>query len=170
VRYPVGEEKLRYQEAPAVPRLLDFAQVGADAYRRALPLVGRLAAGGPFHGFDIDQLQAEAESCAWIAVPEKLAGKNRFAVRVAGDSMAPTLPLGSLAVFEYHRSPREDGQIVIANLNEFGPGQAGTEAIKRLRSTPQTWRFESDNPKYPAFEVSREEHPYPILGVFVGVV
>ncbi len=54
--------------------------------------------------------------------------------------------------------------------NEFGPGQAGTEAIKRLRSTPQTWRFESDNPKYPAFEVSREEHPYPILGVFVGVV
>jgi len=43
-----------------------------------------------------------------------------------------------------------------------------SNALLRFRAIRKC--FESDNPKYQAIEVSREEHPYPILGVFVGVV
>ena len=154
----------------AVPQkipLLRFEDIQPQAWKTALPLVGGLAAGYAFHGFDIENLATEAANCDWMDVPARLANPNRFVVQVRGDSMEPTLPEGSFAVFEYHRRPREAGTIVIANLNELGT-QHGTEAIKRIHITPTHWEFRSDNPDYRPFKLPLEEHPYPILGVFVG--
>lgn len=120
----------------------------------------------PFHGFETEDLAA-LEEFDWIEVPPSLAKMNRFIVRVEGDSMEPTLKLGDFVVFDYHRSSRGSGQIVIANLPEFG---YGTEAIKRIREEGDHWVFESENPRYAPIRIEKAETDYPILGTMVQVL
>lgn len=163
------EARLDELTEPQTPILVPFHEVGEGAYRTHLPVVASLAAGDAFHGFETGDL-AHAEDLDWIAVPNSLIRSRRFVVRVAGDSMEPTLLKGNYAVFEYHRSPRRDGEIVIANLPAFGPATDGTEAIKRIRQSPTLWIFESDNPNYELFSVSKEELSHPILGCYVDVI
>ena len=147
----------------------DFADIRAEAFTRYLPLVGKLAAGVPFSGFDIADLDTAA-GCRWVAVPEHLAGQNRFVVQIAGDSMAPELNVGDTVVFEYHRFPRAPDQIVIANLAESGISSDLTteHAVKRLRQTPDHWIFHSTNPRYDDIRIPKTDCAYPILGIMVG--
>jgi len=185
--YPIHEEKLNFESslygiienvgiaASGEPdpdeelHLLRFDQVGSGAFRTHLPLAASLAAGSPFHGFETENL-ATLEEFDWIEVPTRLAKERRFVVRVAGDSMEPTLKIGNLVVFEYHRRPRSQGQIVIANLPDFGSGSSGTEAIKRIREERDHWMFESDNRDYEPIRVEKGEIGSPILGTFVEVL
>lgn len=150
-------------------RLLRFDEIGSGAFRTHLPLAASLAAGSPFHGFEAEDFTA-LDEFDWIEVPTDLAKESRFVVRVAGDSMDPTLRFGDYVVFEYHRTPRRQGQIVIANLPEFGRGTPGTEAIKRLREEPAHWVFESDNSVYEAIRIEKGEIGFPILGTMVEVL
>ena len=122
-----GERPAEFGASNIIP----FPEVGAGAFKTHLPLVGFLAAGSPFHGIETGSLDA-SEDLDWVEVPAHVAKMNRFVVRLAGDSMEPTLRIGDLVIFEYHRTPRRDREIVIANFPEFGPGTHGTEAIKRL--------------------------------------
>jgi SOS-response transcriptional repressor LexA len=78
--------------------------------------------------------------------------------------MEPTFHIGDHLVFEYHRSPRSDRQIVLAADFRLG----GEYAVKRLRITSDSWIFESENPKYRPVQISKDETPFPILGTFVG--
>lgn len=168
--YPRGEEGLALaavREGGTHPEVLTFPEVADRAFTHFLPLVGSLAAGAPFHGFDAQGL-SDLESLDWIEVPRHLAGGNRFVVRVAGDSMAPTLHVGDLAVFEYHRRPRRNGQVVIANLPEFGMTESGVEAIKRIRQDERSWTFESDSPAHETLTLPKADSDHPILGIFVG--
>jgi SOS-response transcriptional repressor LexA len=168
--YPEGEEGLVCREVAPLPTddgRLPYHEVGDKAFRTHLPLLGDIAAGGPFHGFESDSI-GQLEDVPWLQVPIGLARKNRFVIRVAGDSMAPTFQIGDLLVFEYHRSPRADHQIVIANIPEFGPGHSGTEAVKRISQDATTWKFHSDNPDYEPIIVPKAETNHPILGTFVG--
>jgi SOS-response transcriptional repressor LexA len=147
--------------------LIPFSEIGKnDAFVRFLPLVGTLAAGFPFRGMETNDL-SDVVDLDWVEVPRNSAGKNRYVVRVAGRSMEPEFNVGDLLVFEYHRTPREDGQVVIANVAEFGMTNEGVEAIKRLRQDADNWIFESDNPEFQGFMVSKAETRYPILGTFV---
>lgn len=111
-----------------------------------------------------------AVDCPWVAVPERLARRNRFVIRVAGDSMAPELNVGDWVVFEYHRSPRAMGQVVIANLAELGHSSDlnTMHAVKRLEGDAESWIFRSTNPEYEDIRVSRADCAYPILGIMVG--
>ncbi len=147
----------------------DFADIRAEAFIRYLPLVGKLAAGVPLSGFEIADLDAAA-GCRWVAVPEHLAGKNRFVIQIAGDSMEPELNVGDRVVFEYHRSPRAPDQIVIANLAELGIASDLTteHAVKRLIQTPDQWIFHSTNPHYDDIPIAKTDCAYPILGIMVG--
>lgn len=185
--YPLSEEKLHFGSAITgvreqdetsasddndvvdQPHLLRFDEIAEGAFSTHLPLAASLAAGSPFHGFETEDL-AHFEEFDWIKVPESLARRRRFVVRVAGDSMEPTLHLGSLVIFEYHRTPRIQGQIVIANLPEFGRSNVGTEAIKRIREEAEHWVFESDNRAYAPIRVEKGEIGYPILGTIVKVL
>ena len=160
-----GEEPAEFAAAKIIP----FPEVGSGAFKTHLPLVGSLAAGRPFHGLETGSLDA-SEELDWVEVPAHLAKKNRFVVRVAGDSMEPALPIGSLAIFEYHRTPRRDPEIVIANLPEFGPGETGTEAVKRITQDAGHWIFQSDNPLYQPIRVSKNVIAHPILGTMVEVL
>ncbi len=152
-----------------IPDLVPFNQVGEGAFGTHLPVVASLAAGSPFHGFEVSDLDW-LEELEWLKVPSRLANRKRFIVRVAGESMAPTLAKGSFVIFEWHRTPRRDRQIVIANIPTFGRGQDTTEAVKRFREDPYDWVFESDNPEHEAIRVSKSETQYPILGTFVAEV
>jgi phage repressor protein C with HTH and peptisase S24 domain len=136
-------KKAKHQATPTAsdPRVVCFSEVGKGAFVTHLPLVGSLAAGAPFHGFETASLNDICD-LNWIAVPSRLARARRFVVRVAGDSMEPLLKLGDLVVFEYHRSPRKDGQVVIANIPEFGSSDYGIETIKRIRQDSKNWIFQ----------------------------
>lgn len=161
--------KVKLSPLPSAPSIVPFHELNGGAYRTHLPIVASLAAGKDFHGFETGDLSL-AEELDWIAVPPALIRSRRFVVRVAGDSMEPTLHPGQLLIFEYHRSPRRDGEIVIANLPTFGPSIDGTEAIKRIRQTSTHWIFESDNPAYNPLSAAKEEISHPILGCLVGEV
>ena len=172
VRYVPGEEGLILREeaggSPA-SKIIPFAQVGKGAFKTHLPFVGSLAAGTPFHGLETGSLDAH-EELDWVEVPARLAKNNRFVVRVAGDSMEPTLPVGTLVIFEYHRTPRRDHEIVIANLPEFGPGETGAEAVKRITQDADYWILQSDNPLYRPIPISKHAIAHPILGTMVEVL
>jgi hypothetical protein len=80
--------------------------------------------------------------------------------------MEPLFHIGDLLIFEYHRTPREVTQIVIAA--DFTKGSAtGEYAVKSYRAHPDKWIFASENPAYCSVELSKSEMPYPILGTFV---
>ena len=132
--------------------------------KKVLPIVGNLAAGTPFDGFETHGLEC-MEELDWVEVPAELHGKGRFVVRVAGDSMEPLFHIGDLLVFEYHRTPRQNGQIVLAA--DFSTD--GEYAIKRFQADPTHWCFLSENPAYAPIRIPKDEMPdYPILGTFVG--
>jgi SOS-response transcriptional repressor LexA len=147
--------------------LIPFHEVGDRAFRTHLPVVASLAAGSPFHGFDVEDLDG-LDEVDWVEVPQNEARPGRFIVRISGPSMEPTLPRGSFVIFEWHRTPRHHGQIVIANIPTFGPGSDTTEAVKRFRDDPQDWVFESDNSEFDAIRICKNEIDYPILGTFVA--
>lgn len=157
------------QSGANTPVFFGYAAIEDEAYKHYLPVIGALAAGTQYSGFDISYLE-EVRDCPWLEVPETLAGPRRFVVRIAGDSMEPELQCGDLAIFEYHRTPRESGQIVIANLAEFGltSDLATTNTVKRIRVTEDAWVFEAVNPLYESIHVLRAGCDHPILGVMVG--
>jgi ATP-dependent DNA helicase RecQ len=146
--------------------LLNFDDIRGNSAINALPIVADLAAGPPLAGFAVGNLDS-CRDCQWVRIPERYRGQSRFVIRVAGHSMEPTLHLGDLVICEYHRSPNANGQIVIAANPEFGLDSSGssTQAIKRLRQTAAAWHFESDNPEYPGFSISKMECEHPILGI-----
>ena len=149
-------------------RIFPFSEVGDQAFERFLPLVAEMAAGTFSNGFHTENLE-QNENLDWIEVPSEMCRSNRFVVRVAGDSMEPRFQIGDLLVFEYHRSPQLNGQIVLAANFASGEG-AGEHAVKRFRSDPEMWIFESENPKYSPIKIPKNETNYPILGTFVGSV
>ena len=160
-----AEEAGKYTE----PSIIPFENLAGGAYRTHLPIIGSLAAGSPFHGLETGSLD-DVEDLGWVEVPTRHAKARRFVVRVAGNSMEPTLQIGDLVIFEYHRTPRRDREIVIANLPEFGPGTHGTEAIKRITQDAGHWIFESDNPHHQAIRVAKSATAYPILGTMIDVL
>ena len=168
VRDPETDDKSVGDEAAMFPAtgFIPFFEVRERAFKTCLPLVGALAAGPAFHGLETGSLD-DLEDLDWIEVPSLFARKNRFVVRVAGDSMEPTLKRGELVVFEYHRSPRRDGEIVIANIPAFGADNSGTETIKRIKQDAVDWIFQSDNPAHDPIRVPKSENSHPILGTFV---
>jgi SOS-response transcriptional repressor LexA/5-methylcytosine-specific restriction endonuclease McrA len=155
---------------PAIshPVLLNFEEVESDAFKTALPYIGALAAGKLTNGFLLGRL-SECRNAQWLRVPPALAGPKRFIVEVAGDSMEPTFRRGEWLIFEYHRTPRENNQVVIVNATEI-PDDIPEVAIKRIRQTPEDWLVISDNPKFKTVSVSKEQCRYPILGVFVAKI
>ena len=169
VRHAEEDEPLAIHALPVgavVPIQYGYSQIVGGAFKTHLPIVGSFAAGIPFHGFLADSID-DMEAFSWIEVPSRLAMSSRFVVRVAGDSMAPILQCGDLVVFEYHRSPRRDREIVIANLPEFGSDTSGTESIKRITQDARHWIYESENSEYRPIRVPKAEIEYPILGTMV---
>ena len=156
----------RVTEVKPKLELLSFEEVRDRVFKEALPFVADVAA-----GFFTDSLGtgdlADLETMDWITVPASYCGEKRFVIRVAGDSMTPEFNVGDLLIFEYHRTPRRNREIVLAA--DFTLGEtASTYAVKRLSVEKDHWVFESSNPAYENIRIPQNELPYPIVGTFVG--
>jgi repressor LexA len=123
---------------------------------RPLPLVGRIAAGGP--------LLAEVAIEDEIAVPEPLGRDADFLLRVTGDSMVEAGILDGDVVVVRKQSDARDGDIVVALVGE---DETADEA------TVKTFRRERDGRIRLQPENSALEPLYPrhvdILGKVTGV-
>lgn len=95
---------------------------------RVVPLRGRVAAGEPIDWEDgwFGETEIPAEKGEGIA--------NLFALKIMGDSMAPEIPDGSIAVFAAVNDPnirQHSGQIVAVEVLEDDGSYSGT--VKRVR-------------------------------------
>ncbi|MBI1423210.1 MAG: transcriptional repressor LexA [Gammaproteobacteria bacterium] len=101
-----------------------------------LPLLGRIAAGKP-----IEAIPNHDE----INLPEMLLGKDRFALRVKGDSMRDAGILDGDTVIVKQTSTAKNGDIVVALIDH---DEATLKYFKRLANTqiqliPANTRFET---------------------------
>jgi SOS-response transcriptional repressor LexA len=154
-----------YYPLKAEQSLIAQEDVPKRAFVDALPIVGRIAASTTFFDGFLTGSISDVTELDWVAVPRHLCKPKRFVIRVAGDSMEPLFQVGELLVFDYHRTPRQDGQIVIAS--DFTSG-SGEYAVKRYKEHTTFWRFLSENTAYDPVEIRKTEMPFPILGTFVA--
>jgi repressor LexA len=147
---------------PTKPRALELVgrkradPVGSGRDVPLLPLVGRIAAGGP--------LLAEESVEDRIAVPEPLGRDADFLLRVTGDSMIEAGILDGDVVVVRRQDDARDGEVVVALVGEDETADEATvktfhrEAGGRIRLQPENSALE---PLYP-------EHVQ-ILGRVTGV-
>jgi repressor LexA len=129
----------RASTAPAAPPLQP-----APAESPLLPLVGRIAAGGP--------LLADEAVEDRIAVPEPLGRNADFLLRVTGDSMVEAGILDGDVVVVQRQDDARDGDIVVALVGEDESADEATvktfhrERDGRIRLQPENSALE---PLYP---------------------
>ena len=145
--------------------LFSVHEVGPNAYQSYLPLMGKLAAGQRFNGFDMENMNLLDEDTSWLEVPRRFAAKRRFVVQVIGNSMEPTIMRGDYVVCEYHRHVQPGQHVVI--LADYAMSSNCDQAVKRISETPDSWVFSSDNEAYEDIVIPKDEgsEEYPILGV-----
>jgi len=147
---------------PTKPRALEL--IGRlrpdDAESRSapnlLPLVGRIAAGGP--------LLAEEEIEDRIAVPEPLGRNADFLLRVKGESMIEAGILDGDIVVVHRQDDARQGDIVVALVGE---DEAADEATVKTFHREQDGRIRLQ-PENSALEPLYPEHVQ-ILGKVTGV-
>ncbi len=148
------------EESPRL-KILSRSEAEILDFEDLLAVLPAIAAGPPSAG-----LSGRIDSDEWVRVPSRQARPKRFVVMVDGDSMEPTMSRGDYVVCEYHRTPRDVGQVVI--MADFSAIDAGEVAIKRYEDTPEEWVFNSDNTSYLPRKVLKINVPsHPILGIVV---
>jgi SOS-response transcriptional repressor LexA len=138
-------------------------------FRTHLPRYSLQVAAGKFLEND------EVTEQGWIEAPQDLRlGPDMFVAQIAGHSMEPLIPDGSLCVFRAGVTGSRAGRLVLAEDRE-----ANAFAVKRYRSdkvaTEEGWRhgrirLESLNPGYPSWDLDPDEEKYRILAEFVQVL
>ena len=117
----------------------------------------------------------EVSEQGWIEAPADLRlTPEMFVAQIAGHSMEPLIPDGSLCVFRAGVTGSRVGRLVLAEDREVN-----AFAVKRYRSektsTEEGWRherihLESLNPGYPSWDLEPDEEKYRILAEFVRVL
>jgi len=147
---------------PTKPRAIELvgrrrAEAGRDVPAApVLPLVGRIAAGGP--------LLAEESVEDRIAVPEPLGRNADFLLRVTGDSMIEAGILDGDVVVVRRQDDARDGDVVVALV---GDDEAADEATVKTFHREQGGRIRLQ-PENSALEPLFPEHVQ-ILGKVTGV-
>src|ERR1700722_8202677 len=155
IRITDREEVLVSDFDRALDRLyLKNVQSNVLEFHTHLPKYSLRAAAGKF----LENQEVTAEG--WIEAPEGLRLEpDMFVAEIAGHSMQPTIPDGSLCVFRYGVTGSREGRLVLVENLETGGNNRYT--VKRYRSTKSesegTWRhsrirLESLNPEYPSWD------------------
>src|SRR5580700_8545509 len=138
-------------------------------FRTHLPRYSLRAAAGRF----LDN--EEIEEQGWVEAPQSMAhlSPDMFVAEIAGDSMEPLIPNGSLCVFRAGVTGSRAGRLVLAEDRE-----ANAYAVKRYKSEKtkgEEWqhefiRLESLNPGHPSWDLMPDEERYRIVAEFVRVL
>lgn len=168
IRITDREEVLVDDFGRALDRLyLKNVQSEVLQFRTHLPRYSLQAAAGKF----LENQEISEEG--WVETPEDLRlSTDMFVAHIAGHSMEPTIPDGSLCVFRYGVVGSRTGRLVLAEqLDATGNNRY---AVKRYRSDttkgPKTIRLESLNREYPDWDLDPDEEKYRILAEFVRVL
>jgi len=168
VRMTDREEVLVDDFGRALDRLyLKNVQSNVLEFRTHLPRYSLRAAAGKF--LENEEITEDG----WIEAPEDLRlSPDMFVARIAGHSMEPTIPDGSLCVFRYGVVGSRTGRLVLAEqLDAAGNNRY---AVKRYRSDTtqgqKTIKLESLNPESPSWYLEPDEEKYRILAEFVRVL
>jgi transcriptional regulator with XRE-family HTH domain len=118
---------------------------------------------------------SDAGAADWVALPARRADTNLFVARILGDSMAPRIEDGALALFRAGPAAARDGALALVALEPDEEG--GRYVLKRLRflptedSTVRPLRLESLNPNGPTWEVElRDGGDVVVVAEFVEVL
>jgi len=141
-------------------------------FRTHLPRYSLRAAAGKF----LDN--AEITEQEWVETPADLRlTPDMFVAEIAGHSMEPLIPDGSLCVFHYGVVGSRSGRLVL--VEDLGSPGNDRYAVKRYQSekkvTGDSWRhgrirLESLNPDYPSWDLEEKEERYRIIAEFVRVL
>ncbi len=93
---------------------------------------------------------------------------DMFVAEIAGHSMEPRIPDGSLCVFRHSVVGSRTGRLVLAESLETSG--ANRYAVKRYRRDTDTVRLESLNPDYPSWTLEADEEKYRIIAEFIRVL
>jgi phage repressor protein C with HTH and peptisase S24 domain len=157
----------------AVERLYrKHVQSNVLEFRTHLPRYSLQAAAGKFLE------NQEVTELGWIETPPDLGlTPDMFVAQIAGHSMEPRIPDGSLCVFRYGVAGSRSGRLVLAE--DLGSAGNDRYAVKRYQSAKQAdeeaWRhkwirLESLNPGYPSWDLDPDEDKYRIIAEFVRVL
>lgn len=156
--YPRALERLYRKNIQS--RVLEF--------RTHLPRYSLRAAAGKF--LENEEISEQG----WIETPEDLLLEpSMFVAEIAGHSMEPLIPDGSLCVFRYSVAGSRQGRLVLAENRADN-----SYAVKRYwsqKSAGEQWRhtrirLESLNPDYPSWDLDPDEDKYRIIAEFVRVL
>ena len=137
-------------------------------FKRHVPLYAMPAAAGPW----LNARVPDPDEVDWVDASALGALDERmFAVRVQGESMAPRVPDGAVAVFQRTEGGLPVGSVVLASVgNEAEEGVS--LVIKRLAQpsqTPPTYALVSENPAFAPIPLS-DGDDVRIVGVLRGLV
>lgn len=127
-----------------------------SALASELPLIGRVAAGSPILAEENIESQLEVD-------PALFRPRADYLLRVVGLSMrdAGILDGDLLAVHRTHTA--NDGQIVVARLND-------EVTVKRLKHERDRLLLLPENPDFDPIEVDPRRHEFAIEGRYVGII
>ncbi len=138
-----------------------------------LPRYSLAVAAGKF----LENPEVTAEG--WEEAPEGLKiTRDMFTARIAGRSMEPEIPDGSLCVFRHGVTGTRQGRLVL--VEQSGGGANDRYTVKRYRSVKQqtpdgTWShqritLESLNPEFGSWDLDPQEDRFRIVAEFVRVL
>src|SRR3984885_6974241 len=160
IRVTDREEVLVEDFPRALDRLyLQNVRSNVLEFRTHLPRYSLRAAAGKF----VENQEISEEG--WVEAPEDLRlASDMFVAQIAGHSMEPRIPDGSLCVFRYGVTGSRDGRLVLVENRASGGSEQYT--VKRYRSKKEAsgdqWHHtriwvESLNPEYPDWDLEPDE-------------
>jgi phage repressor protein C with HTH and peptisase S24 domain len=168
----------------AVPRLYrELVHATVRPFVTHLPRYSLAVAAGKFlENHEVTQQEGDE---GWEEAPSGLHPMpDMFVARIAGRSMEPRIPDGSLCVFRAGVTGSREGRLVLVEDTSRGGGANDRHTVKRYHSRKRQrpdgasdarWehemiRLEPLNPEFEAWELNPEEDRFRIVAEFVQVL
>jgi SOS-response transcriptional repressor LexA len=162
----------------ALPRLYrELVPATIRPFVTHLPLYSLAVAAGKF--LENQEVAQQEGDEGWEEVPSGLTPTPAmFVARIAGRSMEPRIPDGSLCVFRAGVTGSREGRLVLVEYD--GGGTNDRHTVKRYHSIKRqlpdgTWghdkiRLEPLNPEFEAWDLNPEEDRFRIVAEFIQVL
>ncbi len=132
----------------------DFIERDVQPDARQVPLLGRVAAGGPT--LAVENIEAV------MSIPKGWAGAEEvFFLRVKGDSMAPFILEGDLVLVRSQASA-DNGEVVVALLDDEA-------TVKRFYRENHHVVLKPDNSRWETLRIKESSPSFRLIGKVIGV-